>query len=161
MFSWFRSGPRFADREFEDLSAMLLEDDSPPTYRRELLLGKPLDYSVESLRVIDAYLDHLHQAQPAAEDLWRVVLRTGAYVGEVIRRGSRDTYHWVTHEEAAKHSALIADWEQSVATAGILWNGPETMSFPLAKVCKYLENGSEDSVYFFAKVTLDVARETR
>lgn len=154
MLSWFRKGPRFIDREFDDLAAMLTEDETSPTYRRELLLGKPLDFSVESLRIIDEYLEALHIEQPAQEDLLRPILRAGAYVGEVIRRHSRMEYHWISHEEAAKFSPLIKGWEQSIATVGILWSSPETMMFPLSKVCKYLENGSEDSVYFFAQVTL-------
>jgi len=88
----------------------------------------------------------------------RVALRCGAYVGEVMRKQSPGTYHWVTHEEAAKHSKLMADCERSIATAAILWENRETMSFPLGKVCKFIKNGNEDSVYFFAKFFLDRKR---
>lgn len=29
------------------------------------------------------------------------------------------------------------------------------MCFPLAKICKFVENGNEDSVYSFARVILE------
>jgi hypothetical protein len=29
------------------------------------------------------------------------------------------------------------------------------MCFPLGKICKFIENGNADSVYFFARVFLD------
>ena len=37
----------------------------------------------------------------------------------------------------------------SPALAAILWEHPESMSFPLGKVAKFLENGPEDSTFFF------------
>lgn len=33
------------------------------------------------------------------------------------------------------------------------------MCFPLAKISKFLENGNEDSVYFFARVILQDPRD--
>ena len=41
-----------------------------------------------------------------------------------------------------------------LGTAGVLW-APNATCFPLGKVCKYVENGREDSVYFFARVALE------
>jgi hypothetical protein len=155
MFSIFRRRPRFVDQEFSDLSLMLTQDDENPTYKRDLLRRDALDFSLESLKHLDKYLEVLHHSPPQDNDFLRVALRCGAYVGEVIRKQSPRTYHWVTHEEAAKYSKFIADSERSIATAGILWENNESLSFPLGKVCKFLENGNEDSVYFFAKVLLD------
>ncbi|HEY7641582.1 MAG TPA: hypothetical protein VH814_17770 [Steroidobacteraceae bacterium] len=154
MFSIFRRGPRFVDREFSDLSLMLTQDEQHPTYRRELLRAEALDFSLESLKHLDEYLEVLHQSPPQGQDFLRVALRCGAYVGEVMRKASPGTYHWVTHEEAAKHSKFIASSQSSIGTAGILWENADALSFPLGKVCKFLENGTEDSVYFFARMLL-------
>lgn len=158
MFSFFRRGPKFVDAEFSDLSLMLTQDDEHPTYMRELLRREELDFSLESLKQLDEYLEVLHHNPPEGTDFMRLALRCGAYVGEVMRKQLPGTFHWVTHEEAAKYSKFIAEAERSVATCGILWENNESMSFPLGKVCKYLENGNEDSVYFFAKVLLDGRR---
>lgn len=161
MFSIFRKGPKFADRAFADLSRMLTQDHANPTYRRELLDPSKLDLSVESLRHVDQYLEELHQNPPQGPDLMRVALRCGAYVGEVVRKQLPGTFHWITQEEAAKHSRFVAEFGQSIAAAGILWKNSESMAFPLGKVCKFIENGNEDSVYFFAKVLLDKERDAK
>ena len=158
MFSLFSKHPNFVDREFGDLSLMLTQDKGNPTFRRDLLDESKLDFSMESLRHIDSYLEILYKNPPEGHDMARVVLRCGAYVGEVMRKQIPKLFHWVTHDEAAKHSKMVAGFERSISTAGILWKSNESMSFPLGKVCKYLENGSEDSLYFFAKVLLDNER---
>jgi hypothetical protein len=156
MLNFFRKSPSYVDREFSDLSVMLCEDREDPTYKHDLLDPGKLDFSIESLKHMDEYLETLHTERPQNEDdAVSVVLRCGAYVGEVIRKNSPDELHWVAYKEAARHSAFAKGLEHSVATAGILWKDPENMYFPLAKICKFIENGSEDSVYAFARVILD------
>ncbi len=154
MFSIFRKSPRFVDQEFAGLSLMLTQDTATPTCRREFLDESKLDFSVESLRHIDAYLGALHLNPPEGYELIRVALRCGAYVGEVVRKQLPETWHWVSHDEAAKHSKIVAEFEPSIATAGILWKSNDTMVFPLGKVCKFIENGDEDSVHFFAEALI-------
>ncbi len=156
MPGFFRKSPSYADREFSDLSIMLYRDRENATWQRELLDEKKLDLSLESLRHIDAYLEALHGKPPQDEDeTVRLVLRCGAYVGEVIRKNSPDEMHWVPFKEANRNSAFAKGLGYSLGTAGILWKDHENMCFPLAKVCKFLENGSEDSVYFFARMILE------
>lgn len=135
---------------------MLSQDVGNPTYKRELLDPGRLDFSIASLERVDAYLDALHTEPPKdQDDLMRVVLRCGAYVGEVIRRNSPTEMHWIAFEEAAKHSAFVQSLGHSLGTAGTLWTNAENMCFPLAKVLKFIENGPEDSVYSFARVMLE------
>ncbi len=160
MISLFRKkSPRYADEEYSDFSLMLTQDEENPTFKHELLNPKKLDFSLESLRHIDEYLEYIHKNTPEGNDFLRLVLRCGAYVGEVMRKHSSKEIHWVSYEEAEKHSESIRKFGYTVASAGILWHGPESMSFPLAKVCKFIENGNEDSVYSFAKVLLEIDAE--
>ncbi len=154
MTNFFRKSTAYVDQEFADLSHMLFKDLENKTYKRELLDGTRLDFSVESLKHLDSYLEALHSSPPQQNDLVGVVLRCGAYVGEVIRKHASTTMHWVAFEEAARHSEFASGLGYSLATAAILWTNSKTMYFPLAKVCKFLENGNEDSLYFFAQVIL-------
>jgi len=154
MLSFFRRSPSFANREFSDLSFLLFQERQRPTYKRELLNEGKLDFSVESLKHLDEYLEAIHVAPPNQEDLVGVVLRSGEYVGEVIRKHSPSKINWVTFKEAAKYSDYVKELDYSLGTAGILWVNSKTMCFPLGKICKFLENGNEDSVYFFAEVIL-------
>lgn len=154
MFGFLRRRPTFVNEEFSLLSLMLIQDEENPTYQHALLDENQLDFSIESLKHMDAYLAELHSAPPQGEDVARVVLRCGAYVGEVIRRNSPNKWGWVTFADAAKYSAFAKGLGYSVATAGILWQDSGNMCFPLAKICKFIENGAEDSVYSFARVIL-------
>ena len=138
---------------------MLTQDRENPTFKRELLDPSKLDFSVESLRHIDEYLEGLHRNPPQGNDLARVALRCGAYVGEVMRRQLPGTFHWIAQDEAAKYSKLVAGFERSIAVAGILWKNSESMSFPIGKVFKFVENGNEDSVHFFATCLLEAERK--
>ena len=152
MWPWSSREPRFADEAFASLSLMLAGDAENPTHRRELLRPDALDYSLDSLKHVDEYLASLHRAPPRDTEYLQVVLRTGAYVGEVMRRRRAGEFHWVLYEEAARLSPVIRGMPESIAIAGILWRDAESMTFPLGKVCQYLENGAEDSVYFFGCV---------
>lgn len=152
MWPWSRRGPMFVDEAFAGLSLMLTGDAENRTHRRELLRPEALDYSLESLKHVDAYLGALHRAPPGDAELVQVVLRTGAYLGEVVRRARPGVFHWVLYEEAARHAPHLRQMPDSIATAGILWKDPESLAFPLGKVCKYLENGAEDSVHTFGYV---------
>lgn len=156
IFNIFKRSPRFQDAAFQDLAMMLTEENENPTYKREHLNPSLLDFSLESLRHIDEYLEIVHKFAPIDDsDLMRVALRCGAYIGEVIRKHSPIEYHWLTYNEAVKHSKLLKSVGMYLGTMGVLWETPETMCFPLAKVCKYIENGSEDSAYFFAKIAIE------
>ncbi|MDR2678848.1 MAG: hypothetical protein LBB51_05360 [Zoogloeaceae bacterium] len=152
MLSWFSKKPKFVDREFSDLSFMLTQDEQDVTYLRDALDSSKLDFSLDSLRHIDEYLEKLRSAPPDGHDFLRVVLRTGAYVGEVMKRQCPGKYNWIAYDEAAKHSDFVKGLEHSIASTAMLWYDKGSVLFPLGKVCKYLENGSEDSVYFFAQV---------
>jgi hypothetical protein len=152
VFSIFKRKPKFQDAAFQDLAHMLWQDDEAPTYKRELLDALALDFSVDSLAAIDRYLDAIRLDKLEEGDLLRIVLRCGAYVGEVVRRHSSVELHWVDYDEAARESKLVRDIGRHIGTMGVLRGGPDQMCFPLGKVSKFIENGREDSVLLFAKV---------
>lgn len=154
MFQFFKKKPQFIDQAYADLAIMLVEDEGNPTYKREIIDPVKLNFSIESLHHLDECLEVIHQNPPEGHDFLRLVLRYGAYVGEVIKRNSKKELHWIECKEAAKFSKMASEFEDSISTSGILWQDEETMCFPLGKVCKFIENGNEDSVHLFAKVIL-------
>ena len=145
------SEPTVSDESLESLATMLVgEEILCEMYKSEALDCDNLDYSLESLKLIDSYLEKVRIDPPVGDDLGRVVLRTGAYIGEVIRRHSAKKTHWLDFEEAAKVSPLVGQIGRQTGTMAMLWTIPAAITFPLAKVQKYLQNGPEDSTYFFA-----------
>jgi hypothetical protein len=91
----------------------------------------------------------------------KLVLRCGAYVGEVIRRQAPTgtPWHWLTYDDAVRLDARLGSLGQSLGTAAVLWDGRAGFCFPLARVGKYLENGAEDSVWVFAHAIIARAGE--
>jgi len=155
VFSFFKRKPKNQDVAFQDLAQMLHLQEEGPTYKRGLLDSEKLDYSVESLGHIDKYLTVVHADQVADQDeLMRVVLRVGAYVGEVIRRNAQTEYHWLDYEVASKQCQVVKEMGMSIGTAAVLWGSADRTCFPLAKVCKFLDNGEQDSVRFLAQVVI-------
>ena len=155
MFSWFSRKPRNCDRAFEDLAQMLWLEERRPTFRRELLNADRLDFSLASLEHVDDYLEAVHRDLPDQEQLGYLALRTGAYVGEVIRRHAGQEYHWYDFKQASKLSEFVKTLGVNLGTAGVLAVDAEHVCFPIAKVMKYLENGAEDSVHFFARIGIE------
>ena len=154
------SGPDLAqaatdhNRALAEVSQMFYQDRG--TLGRELLDPRKLDYSVESLKHVDTYLEAVRKNKDLQKSWNRTVLRAGAYVGEVIRRNDKNIrWQWVDHDGAqAVNPKYFGALGKSIATAAVLFDGKGGFAFPLAKVEKYLDNGSEDSVYFFAQVVM-------
>jgi hypothetical protein len=152
---WFwQSQSNFQDEAFADLARMLCGDDDAPTPWRDLIDPGALDYSLDSLRRIDDYLDLIRQVPLNQQDQVRVVLRCGAYVGEVIRRNSGAGFRWVDYKSAARDAKYVRRAGEYLGTMGVLRVDANTMCFPLAKVCKFLESGREESLEHFARVIL-------
>jgi tetratricopeptide (TPR) repeat protein len=155
----FSRKPKLQDEALSEVAQMFFALPDDPTPGMELLNASRLDFSVESLALVDEYLDTMRKRKLEDDALVKLVLRCGAYVGEVIRRNSQaKTYHWLDNEEAVKLNRSIADFGDGVGGAAILWDGATGFTFPLAKVLKFWENGREDSVRFFAHAMLEQSK---
>jgi hypothetical protein len=152
----------FCDNVFNDMAMMLTENRDRPTYRRELLQPELLDFSHDSLHHLDDFVHTLHQEMIPSEELTRMSLRMGAYVGEVIRLNCTEMeFHWLDYQDAANKSAAVNAAGMSVQVAAVLWaEDADRMCFPIAKVCKYLEDRQPDeSLYAYAR--LAISRQQR
>lgn len=155
--------PKFIDATFVDLARMFLAYPPDPTPGSDLLDAAQLDYSVQSLAAVDAHLDVMRSRDLNGEACVKFVLRCGAYVGEVIRRSAAPptAWHWVDYRDACKLRKDLSALGNSLGTTAMLWIDDQTICFPLGKVCKFLENGSGDSVLYFARVALSNLVSTR
>jgi hypothetical protein len=137
-----------------DLSKMFFDDETNPTFGVNYLNKEKLDFSVESLKHLDDYLEFIRKAPEITKEWTRVVLRAGAYVGEVIRLNDKMTiWEWIDLDTAKSlNPNFFGEMPHVAASSAILYNNKSSFSFPLAKIEKYLENGSEDSTHFFVQV---------
>ena len=152
MFSFFKRKPKFNNEAGEDLALMLTNYPEDPLRNADFFSNFDMDFSIDSLIHVDSYLESLRDDLPENEELVKITMRCGSYVGEVIRRSSSEPYNWLEHNQAEKINKQFKNWGFGLATASVLWIEPDKFIFPFAKVLKRLENGSEDSVHFFAQV---------
>jgi hypothetical protein len=142
-----------SDKALQDLSVMLYDAPRDPTPDVQILSREKLDFSIESLSHVEQYLDHVQNHSYDRKQTITLVLRTGAYVGEVIRRHAKSKqWHWLAYAEAIKLSPDIAKLGKDLHTSAVLWDSKHEFSFPLGKIIKYLRNGEEDDVKFYAQV---------
>jgi len=146
--------PKDQTPALSDLSHMFFEHQA--TFGRQHLDRRRLDFSVESLKHVNEYLEAIRKDKDVEKDWTRVVLRAGAYVGEVIRKNDKKVqWRWIDHEGFTQAEPKLSEsFGKTVATAAVLYDGNKGFVFPLAKVEKYLNNGAEDDVYFFAQVIM-------
>jgi hypothetical protein len=123
----------------------------------ERLNRDQLDYSLASLQLVDEYLDHLHANHP--EQLgpaWiNAVLWGGAYVSEVIRRNAPSQYDWVDYDDFVRehpHIARLFGEQKQLANCAVLTPGSSTCTLPVNKVLRYIHDGAEHSVHYYASV---------
>lgn len=117
-----------------------------------------LDYSIDSLEAVDTYLTHLHGLIPETgeQDWGFTILCTGGYVGEVIRRTATRPHDWVDYTdfvaEYPNTRELLGDRELPVAA--FLSTGDGGFTLPVNKVVRFLEEGPENSVKFYASASM-------
>lgn len=145
-----------SNEELQDLSYMLFDFPEDPTYGVENLDSSKLDFSIESLVYINEYLDTVRDMELSDQDYFIVCLRAGAYVGEVIRKNdTKQTWQWLSYDQALEvDQEFIEQLGESIGTIAVIYSSEGTLAFPLAKIQKYLENGSEDDVQFFAQAMM-------
>jgi hypothetical protein len=146
---------QFCDQALVDLAFMFHSCKEDPTPWNDRLNASLLDFSVHSLDCVNVYLDAARK-EKQVQDVWNIIcLRAGAYLGEVIRRNGRaDCWHWLDYENACKVSPDFAKYPKGISTCAVLHHGRGGLCFPLGKIAKYLENGSEDNARFFAEVII-------
>lgn len=161
---------------FEQFAVELIQDEKNPTFDREFLESKQLDYSLESLHLICDFLidaDKKELNLQPYEALVRLALRTGAYVGETVRKHDKNIeWNWMQYDDAIKLQPEISQYyTKSLGTQFLMvginrkeLNKEDSylqFSFPINKVLKNLENGKEESVYAFAITQLNLQTEIK
>jgi hypothetical protein len=154
MFSFFKKKTEYADQAFLELAEMLTKDRKRPTYKKELIDPSILDYSLGSLAHLENFLDLVRNDKLSDEQTAVLVLRCGAYLGEVVRRQSQREFHWLRFDEAAKLSPQVNALGLSLGTSAVLFHLPDEFTFPLSKVGKYIQNGEGESIRMFAAVLI-------
>ncbi len=148
---------KIADKnsELESVGYLIVNNDN---VLQKYVKSDKLDFSISSLKYINEYLEKVRKVRKKLSntDVNKIILRCGVYVGEVIRKSIRKEFIWISFDVACKLSEDIKQFGKSMITEHVLYNTKsQQFLFPLSKVSKFLENGKEDDLFFYAKVILD------
>lgn len=149
-------GITFSNELIETWAEFLTMSAHPrPIYRGHLLNVVALDYSVDSLRHVDGYLELLRQAPLPPDQVLRVIIRCGAYAGEVIRRASPpSSCKWIPYEEAARLDPKFGKRPLGPENFAVLYHANGTVAWPFGKVWKRIGLGAQESVQAFAELVI-------
>ena len=118
-----------------------------------------LDGTIGSLHEVDRYLAYLHENRNGIQDEeWGItLLRAGAYLGEVIRHAAPDgEFRWVDYNEYMPSHPDLQKMipNRTAATCAFLVRRSGAMSMPLNKIARFINEGPENNVPFFASCDL-------
>lgn len=99
--------------------------------------GVELDYTLESLRQVDKILIGYHDRGVVLGSILETVFCLGCYVGEVMRRSGGGAWELSSRPELLGTFPVLRDASGSITT-------------PIVKAFKCVQNGEEDSVYGLA-----------
>jgi hypothetical protein len=140
--------------QMSSLSDLLINEKSDILYKQKHLKTSRLDFSIKSLQFINKYLSKIRKDQMTDTDLSKIYIRCGVYLGDVILLNSNENADWIEFDEAVKLNQRISYFGKSLETFALL-NFKEQFWFPINKIGKFLTNGQEDDLEFFAIVVIE------
>lgn len=99
-----------------------------------------LDYSVESLQLVDDIIDEFHREKLDFDDMAETLYAFGCYVGEVFVRNAGATWRASTQDELENVFGVPLILEMKASNS---------LVNPIGKVIKRMENGDEDNLPYF------------
>ena len=138
------------------LGEMAGEGDIPD---RTKLNTSILNYSLESLKEVDNYLNVLYKRVQDISDIeyQNLIVWCGAYIGEVIKRNAALEYHWVHYDDYMKNKSneLTNTIPLTLAThAFLLAIDSNYITMPMNKVVRWLDEGESNNVQFYASADI-------
>jgi hypothetical protein len=120
----------------DEFSLQLIDEAHGCVEQFEARFGR-LDYSVDSLKIVDSILDEVSGFRDSMEEsqIRNVIQKTGSYVFEVARKNYGGKYYW------------YEPLEQPILVTGQPHFEISLLAFE--KVKGRLENGAEDNIPFF------------
>ena len=154
--------PASVDTTMQDL---LGEDRGELLLASEHLDLKKLDYSLESLAEIDAWLEAVHKVNAAEAVVGKAgvsltmdgrgrntVTLAGLYLGEVVKRNSELGWAWVPFDEfISKNPAYAEHYGSEAGLDTYVLVGKQGAATPINSALKRVINGRADSIAYIGQ----------
>jgi Ca2+/Na+ antiporter len=142
----FRKNKMLRKDDLKGIAKLMYQDVSDDSWDKENLTKKNLDYTIGSIRYIDTYAQRLMNTEKGIELLNKhydhFVLRIGAYIGEVIKRNSKQDFDWYEFDSVYNYSKN-PDLKHNEKKQSVLYSKQkDIVMFPLLVVSQHLEGKS-------------------
>lgn len=154
------------DEALGQLATMLLHFPLDPTPEIHTFLRRDadkLDYTLESLETLQSYLSYMRTQRPTQNKKQNIMLRTGAYLGEVLKRHwPVGEVHWIDYQTANQVSPVLfpPSLANTLDASAALYYEPKGFVLPIAKVGRMLVRAGEPTLLEWAQEALAVAKAT-
>ncbi|MFA1710586.1 hypothetical protein ACDX66_02615 [Peribacillus frigoritolerans] len=130
--------------DLKGIVKLMYQDVSEDTWDQENLTKRNLDFTIDSIRYIDAYTTRLSTTQRGRELLKNhfenFVIRIGAYIGEVIKTNINQDYKWYEYDSVYHFSSALDEVNSGIKTETVLYSKKkDRVIIPLTMVAQYLE----------------------
>ncbi|MBB4824780.1 hypothetical protein HNO89_002004 [Sporosarcina luteola] len=121
MFDFLRKNKLVKD-DLKGIAKLMYQDVSEDVWDQENLTKRNLDFSVESIRMIDLYTERLLETDLYHQHFHNFVMRIGAYIGEVIKNHSHLDFQWYEFQSVYNYSSVLHGMDQPIEPYTLLYS---------------------------------------
>ncbi|WP_339176363.1 hypothetical protein MKY51_07895 [Solibacillus sp. FSL R5-0691] len=148
--------PKLIKNNKKSIADLLFKDVSPEQWDQDHLTKANLDYSIDSVRLVNEYAERiLHTEfgqQLLKEHSEKLITRIGAYLGEVIKNHKDGHYRWFEFNSVKANTVHLNEYEQSVKDESVLYSKKLDHALcPIYEVKQYFD-GKPNYNHFLAYV---------
>ncbi|CEG29440.1 hypothetical protein [Bacillus sp. B-jedd] len=149
MFNFLKRKKLIKDN-LKGMATLMYRDVSEDTWDKENLTKRNLDFSIESIRIIDMYVKRLMNTEKGIELLNNhfdnFVVRIGAYIGEVIKNNINQDIYWYEFDSVYVYSSALEEIHGSEKPYSLLYSKKrDIVILPLLETKHLLEGNSRYS----------------
>jgi hypothetical protein len=125
MFGFFKR-VKLKKADLRGTAKLMYQDVSEDSWDKENLTSRNLDFSIESVRFIDIYTQRLMNTELGIELLNKhfdiLVVRIGAYIGEVIKNNIREDFNWYDSDSVQAYSPNLNEVHSITEEQSVLYS---------------------------------------
>ena len=133
------------DKKFS--AELLFKDVSSDQWDKDNLTKDNLDFSIDSVRLVNEYADRLIHTEFGQQLLKdhpdNFITRIGAYLGEVIKNHKMGQYRWFDFHSIKENTVHLNDYKNSVEDEAVLYSKEmDKVLCPIYEAKQYMDGKS-------------------
>lgn len=124
--SMFFLKPKLIKNDKKSIAKLLFEDVSPDQWDQHHLTKAHLDFSIDSVRLVNEYAERLIHTEFGQQLLKthsdHFISRIGAYLGEVIRNHKDGQYRWFDFNSVKANTVHLNNYVPSIKNESVLYS---------------------------------------